>query len=336
MAPSSPNEQFAVEEAAPAYEKQARIDAVIIDIKEKIAKFSSGPLQPLWREKKELEKHFPSLGEIEALAPEDRGVLLRFVGRVSAALKSGSLAGSKEWIAACARECSDVVEYALSKDELGPSLEKLQTLVALHIAAEKNTNTYGNPWRHQEELNNALIDALETKRDTSSVEAITNPFSFVEGETYYVPTRDKAGNFSLQEKRIGAVIVDGKNSVIDHGGETWKLSEFNVSFTQEKLLLRDGRNYFGGLPGIPKEVADLKPDNHVEIVFRPSPGNSGLVFPCKYLGSNERELEQRYGAAFRPFAKELLSLRIGREDAEYVGEETEVSYRDIKSIHLRT
>ncbi|MDO8521302.1 MAG: hypothetical protein Q7S52_04255 [bacterium] len=127
--------------------------------------------------------------------------------------------------------------------------------------------------------------------------------------------------------------MDGKDSLIDDEGKTLKLFEFNVGFTQEKMLLRDGRNCFGGPLELPKEIADLNHGDDVELRYQLPFGGESL-FLCEYLGSNEKALEGKYGAAFRPYAKELLTLRVRRKDAGHEGEETEVPYRDIASIRI--
>ena len=328
-----PHERSLAEETASDQEKPSRIEATVRDVEEKIEKFSKGPVRTLFREKEVTAQYLPSLTELEELPPKDREALLRFIGRTSAALKSGSTAGSKEWLVAFAQECDDVFTRTATKSGTVLLLEKFETFIALHIAAERNSNSYGNPWRYQEEWNNMLIDALETKKDGGAVEALVNPFRFVEEERYYVPAWDKKGNFSLQEKHIGAVIVDGKDSLIDCEGKTLSLFEFNVGFVQEKMLLRDGRNYFGGLPGLPKELADLRHGDNMELHYQLPFGGESL-FLSQFLGSNEKTLEEKYGAAFRPYAKELLMLHIRRKDAGHNGEEAEVPYRDIASIRV--
>lgn len=335
MNPGAHNEQFVAADDGSTHEKRSRIEAIVRDVEEEIAKFSSGSLEPLWRERETMEKYFPSADELEKLPQEDRASLLRLIGRVSAALKLGVSAGSTEWTEAFARENDAVFTHAGTRDELEPMLRKLATLVALHIAAEKNSNMYGNADRRQDELNDALFAVLETKNDARSIEALANPFHFVESEPYYIPTRDKEGNFSLQEKRMGALVVDGKNSVVDYEGKTLRLAEFNRGFIHDRMLLRDGRNYFGGLPEFPKEIADLKPGDHVEFLYQ-LPLGPEHVFPCEYLGTNAADLEKQYGLAFRPFAKELLMLRVRGKESERAGEEVELPYRDIKAIRSRT
>ncbi|MDO8521303.1 MAG: hypothetical protein Q7S52_04260 [bacterium] len=139
------HEQSLIAETASDQEKLSRIEAIVRDVEEKIKKFSDGPIHTLFREKEVTAQYLPSLVELEELPQEDREALLRFVGRTSTALKSGRTAGSKEWLTAFAQECDAISVGTTTKSVVAPLLEKFNMLIALHIAGEKNSNSYGNP-----------------------------------------------------------------------------------------------------------------------------------------------------------------------------------------------
>lgn len=270
-----------------------------------------GKISLLLRAKEKIPNYIPSPEEFLQLAPKDQSLALELLGRYNFGLYSMNNA-RKSWADAVGHECEEISSGAENSDKLATVVDRLAELSGLYIATEDDTNTYGDKERFQDVYEDSLVEMLAKSGSKEGVEKIINPFHLKKGDVMYRPKWEDREQI-LQRIELGEVVFDGKDSVVDIGGETVMLRQLNFELGTRQLILRDGSSYFGGMK-YDNPLAGIEKNAQIKFSYNLPTGE--IVYKCQYLGTNEDELRGQYGEAYYPYLKKMLVVKVLHDSKE--------------------
>lgn len=264
----------------------------------------------------------PSLDELEQLSDEERRATIAFLGRYCAMVSAHSCMISKvsDWAENAALEIQKYFDGSERSATAQRIVQKLIQLSGLNVAHNRNTNTMGSSHMFSRALHEKFLDTLARSGRTDEIDVFVNPFHIEKGTTMYEPKRNEKAELALVPVTIDDIILDGKDSAIDIGGKTHALDRLNWALANGHYVLRSGENAFGELRGS-DVLPDLRSGETLEVIPR------AIVaidpYTVTFVSSNKAALKERYGAAYLPFIRDLLTLKV-----EYKGEVHEITLKD--------
>lgn len=253
----------------------------------------------------------PTLEELNRLLPNEREAFLQFYGKFSAAV----LGINQGFMYAALSEYHAAFDFAhfatvnRENPQLMALLQKTIETEAIYLAVEKDTNTAGGSKYQKTVLERLYKELVDTGRNEET-NVLINPFKLQKGTILYEMIPEGINRGSLRETIIEDVILDGKNSKVTIDGKEWKLIAINNRLASGRdLMLRDGSNFFGDAKKgfTVEEYKELQPGQKIRI--KVLAGLQTFYEDMEVLGTNEAELEAKYGKAYLPFRKQLLVVR---------------------------
>jgi hypothetical protein len=267
---------------------------------------------------------------ITALLPEDRKRTATTYGRL---LFMNTSAGNPNECAARAKkiiiECDRLLESASDKDQVRDLVTSFAEFSAFLMAGNINHNSAGSGFDRQIAMREHLATNLDKIEDTEAKAELYNPFHLESGMTLFRRNFDGT-EIDLEEIRLGDILMDGKDSVTEIEGETFKLESINRDLAGRRLMLRDGSNVIGNIeyPAYYETlIKEIVPGKKVSITFPPTPFEKDNTHVVEFLGTNEEELRERYGSAYLPLAGRMILVRF-----RFEGNDLEWPLGQIKNI----
>lgn len=271
------------------------------------------------------EKYFP-LDEISKLSTEEVAQVATTYGRIL--FFNTHRSRFPEWSEKIEAECDALLRNSSDDDRenVGIITGKIAGFSELLMAGEINTNSAGSSTARQDAMREYFGQHLKATLEKDAYGGLYNPFHLKDGVVLFRPKLDDKEEFLLEEIQIGDVVLDGKDSAVDIGGETIPLANLNRDLARGNLMLRDGSNILGK-----KETAYefpvIKKGEMISVAFMPSPFQENNIHTVEFLGTNGDDLRARYGDAYLPFIKKALIIKF-----RFNGEERSVPLSDIVEI----
>lgn len=233
-----------------------------------------------------------------------------------------------EWAKKIEQECQALIAHShkYEIESVTSITKKIAEFSELLMASDINTNSAGSGTGRQKAMKEYFGEYLKSANDREAYKALYNPFHLEQGTVLFQPKSEGRWSFSLEEVRLGDIVIDGKDSAVDIAGETIPIESINRDLACGNLMLRDGSNILGA-PDKIFEVPKIEAGQKTKITFLPNPVQQDNSHIVEFLGTNEDELRERYGDAYLPFVKRLLIVRF-----RFEGKETEALLGEIVGI----
>lgn len=202
-----------------------------------------------------------------------------------------------------------------SSDEYKQVLNKVLKNIALRKAVFLNSSTRQDPKLSVPEELERFAMELQLEDKLELQEKFLNPFGIKKSLIFYKPGTDGQSLQEVEVLKVAKSQLDPElheyNSevtlLVEGKEEKIKLDQLNRKFVRSAYALRDGSNLYGNL-ALPK--VDFESGQEIEFVYH-APMND-INRKIVWQGTNEAELTEKYGEAWKQFWRGLLFIKDGK------------------------
>ena len=296
--PEGFNEELAPETTKPRAEFLKDEEVGLKAFKEARKPWENTPVPLSDKREKEIARDLrPS--NLDSWSLSDKQAYLESLGRLLPELSMCYHQQLSQWEMRMLGECRRL-DSQLS-DGRADAVEILLRTAAIFSASERDSNTSGSSEPIYQDLVTKAVQEYETAEDTEAVEALTNPYHLEPG-TEVIRLDGKNTDFSVETIQD---VASGKDGVLAIGDDFYDLNQFNGELARGNVMLKDGDNYFGGLEKLRQEAGVFEAGQTVSFHHVMAPDE---ITKLEIVGSNKAELEAKYGEAYLPVFRSLLTI----------------------------
>jgi hypothetical protein len=176
-------------------------------------------------------------------------------------------------------------------------------MTSFHLAGEANTSTSGNSGETFRKILEEAANQAANENSPEVHDGLMNPFHLKDGMEIFKLNKEtgELERFSIEvliEKGAGVVVFgQGADDVED-------IIDFNARLSKGEYMKKDGENIFGGLEYLKNNlnIDKVSPGKVIKIdVSHPFDKDQTKFEEVTVVGTNQAELEEKYGNAYLPF-----------------------------------
>lgn len=248
--------------------------------------------------------------DIEGLAPDVQESIVDFYGRSITSMQELNWQNINGFVNAFIIEYLRMASVPDQPAQYYELLKRIRQYVGYKRAVTNDTNVSGDP----------IFDAVpELERFAMELQAVdkyelqerfVNPYGLKAGDELYRLTRDGQALERVAIEKITDSALDPgikePGSIVILNGEKAPLYKVNRLLGVGRFMLRDGSNYFGSFEQPPQ--VEFKMGEKVKFRYEHPLKEDDLETEIEWRGTNEKDLNERYGEAWRPYWRSLLMI----------------------------